>query len=118
VPRVALPPVTLFTCQLTPVSVVSVTVAVKACVAVPARRVALVGETDTATGDATATVPEQAFGPALAGAEVVAAVAEMVTVAASARFGSASSSTVSVTVNEPLVGAVIVVAVALALDTG
>jgi hypothetical protein len=78
----------------------------------------VVGETDTVTGDATATALRQALDAALEGAVVVAAVGEIVTLATSVRFGIASSSTVKVTVNEPLVGAATVVAAALALDTG
>jgi len=84
----------------------------------PTCRLALAGETDTVTGDATATAPRQALDAALAGAPVVAAVGEIVTAATSVRRGIASSSTVSVTVKDPLVGAVTVVAAVLALDTG
>jgi hypothetical protein len=73
---------------------------------------------ETATGDATVTAFRQALDAALEGAAVFAVVDEIVTVATSVRFGIASSSTVRLTMNEPLVGAVTVVAAALALDTG
>jgi hypothetical protein len=98
--------------------VVSVTIAVNACGAIPTCRLALAGVMETATGDATVTAFRQALDAALEGAAVVAVVGEIVTVATSVRFGIASSSTVRVTVNEPLVGAVTVVAAVLALDTG
>ena len=117
-PSIAFPPGTWFTCQRTAVSVVSVTVAENACVAVPTCRLALAGDTDTVTGEATATAPGQAFEAALAGARVLAAVGEIVTVATSVRGGIESSSTVTVTLNEPLVGAVTVVAAAFAPVTG
>jgi hypothetical protein len=48
VPTVELPPVTLLTCQVTPVLVVPVTVPVN-CWVLPAVTLALVGLTDTAT---------------------------------------------------------------------
>jgi hypothetical protein len=49
VPRVALPPATPFTSQVTPVLVVLATVAVNVCVPVPACTLPLVGQTATIT---------------------------------------------------------------------
>jgi hypothetical protein len=91
------------TCQVTAVLVVLVTVAVKACVLAPTFTLALAGDTETPTGEATATALGQAFAPALAGAVVVAAFELTVTSAVSCR--PASSVTVSRTVNEPDAGA-------------
>jgi hypothetical protein len=85
------------------VSVVLVTVAVKACELAPTVRLALAGDTETSTGEATATALGQAFVPALAGAVVVAAFELTVTSAVSRR--PASSVTVSRSVNEPAEGA-------------
>jgi hypothetical protein len=103
VPTEASPPGTLLTCQVTAVLVVSVTVAVKACVSAPGCRLALVGETDTLTGEATAMALRQAFVPAVTAAVVVTAFGFTVTSAVSCR--PASSVTVSRTVNGPDAGA-------------
>ncbi len=73
----------------------------------PACRLPLVGDTETVTGEGTEMAVRQAFVPALAGAELVAAVELTITVAGSCL--PASSATVSVTVNVPVAGAVTVV---------
>jgi hypothetical protein len=100
------------------VLVVFVTVALNARLPVPASRLAVLGDTDTSTGELMASDFGQAAGPVLAGAVVVAAVGETTTLAVSDRCGIESSNTVRVTVNEPLVGAVTAVLGALTLDTG
>src|SRR2546421_2595855 len=99
----------VLTCQVTWVLSVRPTIAVKdRVVPLPAWRLPLVGNTDTVTGEGTEMALRQAFVPALAGAELVAAVESTVTVARSAV--PASSVTVSVTVNAvPVAGAVTVV---------
>jgi len=108
VPTVALPPAIVLTCQVTCVLSVSPTVAVKDCVLpLPACRLPLAGDTETVTGEGTVMAVRQAFVPAVAGAELVAAVEPTVTVARS--ILPASSVTVSVTLNVPLAGAVTVV---------
>jgi len=113
-----LPPGTLLTCQVTAALVVLTTVALNAWVPVPACKLALLGDTETSTGEAMASAFGQAADPALAGAAVVAAVGEMMTVAVSERRGIESSNTIRVTVNEPLVGTVTAVLDALTLETG
>lgn len=116
-PTVALPPVIVLTCQVTCVLSVSATVAVKDCVVpLPACRLPLVGDTETVTGEGTEMAARQAFVPALAGAELVAAVELTITVAGS--FLPASSVTVSVTVNVPVAGAVTVVEGPVGFVTG
>ena len=82
----------------------------------PACRLPLVGDTETVTGEGTVMAVGQAFVPAVAGAELVAAVEPTVTVATS--FLPASSVTVSVTLNVPLAGAVTVVEEPVVLVTG
>ena len=117
-PSVALPPGTLFTCHVTAVLVVSVTVAWKDCEPSPACRLTVLGETDTATGDVIERVFGQAAEPAFAGAVVVAPVGDTMIVAESERLGIESSNTVNVTVKEPLLGTVTEVLAELALETG
>ena len=107
VPVVALPPGTPFTDQFA-VTGAPLSVAVKDCVLpLPTCRLPLVGDTETVTGEGTGMAARQAFVPAVAGAELVAAVEPTVTVAGSCL--PASSVTVSVTLNVPLAGAVTVV---------
>src|SRR4029077_5097976 len=102
---VALPPAIALTCQVTCVLSVSATVAVKDCVVpLPACRLPVAGDTETVTGEGTAMAVRQALVPAVGGAEPVTAAEPTVTVAGSCL--PASSVTVSVTVNEPLAGAV------------
>lgn len=100
VPTVALPPVTLLTCQVTAVFDEFVTVAVNDCVS-PAWMLALAGDTDTVIADVP--VLAQAFVPAVAGAVVVAALELTTTSAVSCR--PTLSVTVSRTVYEPEEGA-------------
>ena len=71
-PSVALPPVTLLTCQVTAVFGVLMTDAVNACVPIPTCKLALAGATETTTGEVTATAARQALAPAFDGALVVA----------------------------------------------
>jgi hypothetical protein len=99
------------TSQVTAVSVLSPTEAVKATVAPPAGALGPFGATDT-----TVTGARQAVLPALAGAVVLALVGSMVAVAV--LLWPALSVTVSVTVTVPLLGALTVVVGPLLLLTG
>jgi len=85
-------------------------------VPLPACRLPVVGDTETVTGEGTVIAVRQAFVPAVAGADVVAAEELRVVVVTS--FLPASSVIVSVTVNVPVAGAVTVVDGPLEFVTG
>src|SRR5580704_3008789 len=101
-PTVELPPLIPLTCQLTTVSVVLTSVAVKICVA-PVATLLTPGHTATCRAGA---AREQTLWPATDGAFVVADVGVITTFAVSVR--PASSVTVRATVPIPQVGATMV----------
>lgn len=113
VPTVALPLVTLLTCQVTVPFELFDTVAVKVCVPDPAGSVAVLGDTDTLIMPVVVLPPfAHAFVPAVDGAVVDAAVELTTTSAVSCR--PILSVTVSRTVYEPDEGAVTVAVSVLA----
>ena len=111
VPYSVPPPVVPLTCQVTAVSMLSPTEAVKATGAPPAWALGPFGATAT-----TVRGMRQALLPALAGASVLALVGVMITVAL--LLCPPLSVRVSVTVTVPLLGALTFVVAPLALETG